>query len=337
MQSFEIGELNEFAACFNLVNLVQASYECERGVRWKMQPQQFANHRLTNCNRLLREIESGGYKPRPVESFTIHERGKTRLVKPVTFYDRVAQRCFCDHVLVGAILKMVSIECSAVLPDRGLTYAFERVKKHLEAAPMSGWIVKFDFSGYFASIDQGILLDMMRWSIKDDRLFSFLKTVVTADKPGLELGSHISQLCAAAFPTKIDSAIPRSPGVVGYHRYMDDGIIICRDKESAKAALKLTHKLARELKLTINPRKTYINRIDQPFKFCKMRFLKTLKGVRLNVPKKQTRTACRHARHVKRKALHDGRVDLTPVRASLLGYVNRGSADLTRLVAGIFP
>lgn len=153
MQSFEIGELNEFAACFNLINLMQASYECERGVRWKMQPQRFANNRLTNCNKLLRDIENGTYKPMAVKSFPIYERGKTRVVKPVTFYDRVAQRCFCDHVLVDSILKMVSVECSAVLPGRGLGYAFDRVRSHLEAAPMSGWVAKFDFSAYFASID----------------------------------------------------------------------------------------------------------------------------------------------------------------------------------------
>lgn len=337
MQSFEIGELNEFAACFNLINLMQASYECERGVRWKMQPQRFANNRLTNCNKLLCDIENGTYKPMAVKSFPIYERGKTRVVKPVTFYDRVAQRCFCDHVLVDSILKMVSVECSAVLPGRGLSYAFDRVRSHLEAAPMSGWVAKFDFSAYFASIDQDILLDMMRWPIRDERLFRFLETVITADSPGLELGSHISQLCAAAYPTKLDSVVSRAPGVVGYHRYMDDGIIICRDRESALAALELSRKISRDLKLTINPKKTYANRIDQPFKFCKMRFLKTSGEVRMRVPKKQTRTACRHARNVKRKAARDDRIDLGPVKASLLGYVNHGDADLSRLVSSIFP
>ena len=40
-----------------------ASRQCERGVRWKKQPQQFANKRLTSCAKLLDEIEGGSYAP----------------------------------------------------------------------------------------------------------------------------------------------------------------------------------------------------------------------------------------------------------------------------------
>lgn len=327
----------DFASCFTLQNVMQAAIDCYKGVGWKRQPQAFMNKCLTNCVQLLKEVEDGTYRPSSVKSFTINERGKVREVKPVAYRDRVIQRCFCDNVLVPAVEGFVSEECSAVLPNRGLDYAFSRVKKQAERCDEGGWVVQFDFSGYFASIDQTILLAMLRGMIGDERLYGFCETVIKEDAPGLELGSHVSQLCAAAFPTLLDQAVSDLDGVTGYHRYMDDGIVFCRDKESAKRAISTVMEWSGLLKLTVNPKKTRINRITHPFVFCKMRFTYVSVGnVRMNVRKQQSRRAVKHAKSVARKAWRNGGIDLVPVRAALQGYVEKGDADLSRLVDAVF-
>jgi RNA-directed DNA polymerase len=322
----------DFASCFNLNNLMAASRQCERGVRWKKQPQQFSNKRLTSCTKLLEEIEGGSYAPQGVKPFTICERGKTRHVKPVTFRDRVAQRCFCNHVLVPAVEGYVTDECSAVLPGRGLSYAFEHVRKIAETAPFDAWVARFDFSDYFATIDHAVLLNMLSRLIPDDRLYSFARTVVDSEGPGLDLGSHISQLCATMYPTPIDRAVMDLEGTIGYHRYMDDGIMVCASRKDADAALDAAVSMATRMRLTINPRKTFINRVAHPFVFCKMRFTKRPDGsVRCNVRKQQSRRAVKHAKSVVRLAKRTGCIDLEPVAASLSGYLNRGDVDLTWL------
>lgn len=328
----------DFASCFTLENMMEAAIDCYSGVGWKRQPQAFMNRRLTNCVRLLDEIWDGTYRPSPVKPFTINERGKKREVKPVSFRDRVAQRCFCENVLVPAVESFVSAECSAVLPQRGLTYAFERVREHAEACPVGGWLVQFDFSGYFASIDQTMLLAMLKGMIPDERLYRFAETVVRAESPGLELGSHVSQLCATAYPVPLDSAVMALDGVTGYHRYMDDGIAFCTDKASAIAAMDTIERCSSELHLSLNAKKTHINRATHPFVFCKLRFTKDARdgSVRVNVRKKQSRRAVKHAKSVKRRDEAVGGIDLLPVRAALEGYLGRGDADLSRLSLGIF-
>ena len=97
-----------FADCFTVSNMLRAADECYKGVGWKRQPQLFMNRALTNCAKLLREVEDGTYRPTATRPFTISERGKTRRVKPVNFRDRVVQRCFCENVLVPAVESFVS-------------------------------------------------------------------------------------------------------------------------------------------------------------------------------------------------------------------------------------
>lgn len=158
---------------------------------------------------------------------------------------------------------------------------------------------------------------------------TFARTVIEADAGGLELGSHVSQLCAVAVPTPIDRAIEGVPGVIGYHRYMDDGIIFVDSKETAHAAMVVVEEIAEMLHLVINPRKTVINRITHPFVFCKLRYTKQLDGsVRVNVRKQQSRRSVKHARNVARLSLHNPAVEVQPVRAALEGYLARGDAEL---------
>lgn len=329
-------ERHDFASCFTLNNLMSASLACYKGVRWKRQPQSFMDKRLTNCAILLDEIESGSYRPSKVQKFQVNERGKVRDVKPVAFRDRVAQRCFCDHVLIPAIESYVVDDCSAVLPGRGLDLAFSRVREHAKAAGRGSWVVKYDFSNYFASIDQDALLCIVSDLVPDRRLFEFARTVITEEPSGLDLGSHINQLCATAYPTLVDRAVMAMDGVVGYHRYMDDGIVFCDGKRTAAEVMGTVRDCSEILGLSLNGKKTYANRIEHPFVFCKMRFtLEESGNVRMNVRKKQSRRAVKHAKSVVRLS-RSQEIDLVPVKASLDGYLGRGDADLSRLSSGVF-
>ena len=338
----------DFASCFTLPHLLDAADECYRNVRWKRQAQGFMSRRLTNCAQLLDELEGGDWEPAPVKRFTVCERGKDRDVKPVAFRDRVVQRCFCDHVLVPVVTAYVTDDCSAVLPGRGLASgrranplcAYDRVRAHAAACPRGGWVGRFDFSSYFATIPHDRLLSILSRRIPDSRLMAFLATVIAddeTDRPGigLELGSHVSQLCATAYPTLLDRAVACSPGVTGYHRHMDDGIVFAADRQSCALAMQTARAMASSLGLTINPRKTCSSPASLPFVFCKMRFSRQADGsVRMNVRKQQSRRACRHAKSVARRSAGHPEldIDIAPVRASLEGYLQRGDADLSGLV-----
>ena len=145
------GERLDLASCLTLSNLMAAARKCYRGVSWKRQPVLFMNRLLTNCQELRDEVLSGRYVPRDPPRFTVNERGKIRLIKPVDFRDRVVQRCLADHVIVPAIVPAMVEDCSACLEGRGLAYALERVRGHAASCPPDGWGVQYDFHDYGSS------------------------------------------------------------------------------------------------------------------------------------------------------------------------------------------
>lgn len=321
-------ELNiNFATCFSYAHLMDAAIQCEKGVRWKRQVQAFMADRVVHCAELYDELHGGTYRMRQADFFHIIERGKPRDVKSINIRDRVVQRCLADNVMIPLVNANITAENSACIKGRGLDYAFNRVKHHMEEVPPDGYILQFDFHDYFHSIDKDYLMSLLNSMVLDDRLLALFAEIVYSEPRGLELGSHISQLCAVIYPQGMDQAFIGEG--FGYHRYMDDGIVFCADRAALLRARNLLMEWIGILGLTINERKLIISRATQPVIFCKLRLRKRPWGVSANVTKRASRKSVRHLRKVRAM----GVPNLESVEASILGYLNRGDADLTRLVS----
>lgn len=326
-------ESNEtLATCFSLANLMRAATLSARGVSWKSQVQRFMADRLCQCVRLRDEILSGTWRPREVRPFTVCERGKLRRVTPVSMRDRVVERCLCDNAFAAFVTSEVMEGSSACLKGRGLHYAVNRIKGHLERADFDAWYYRYDFHDYFHKIDRGRAIDRMRGRLAPPFIPIVALSIGGESGVGLELGSQVCQLTAVWYPTPLDHVILGLPGLIGYDRYMDDGLAVFDSKEQALEAQEAFAEQAGEIGLTMNPDKTYCNRVTHPIVFCKTRIRKRPDGVSVNVRKPQTRHSVRHVRHVMRRA-ERVEIDTEPVIASTLGYINRGDADLSRLMA----
>lgn len=327
-------ELNDnFSACFSLANLLRSADLCARETRWKRQVQQFMANKLTNCWKLYSDLHDGTYTMSRADHFTIMERGKLRTVKTINIRDRVVQRCVCDHILVPAIKGAIIVDNSSCLKGRGLSYAYDRVHDMVDKAPWSAWLIQFDFHDYFHTISKERLLGFLGRIIKDRDVLDLLSLIIHDDACGLELGSHVSQICAVYYPNDMDHDLAAL--AFGYHRYMDDGLIICERKDQIPEALGCLITWVDRLGLTLNLKKTVINRIGHPFVFCKMRFKKYNGGVRMSVRKEQTRRTVKHLKGVKRLC-ESGKTDgWENTVAACLGYINRGDADLSRLLTNL--
>lgn len=310
---------------------MEATKACSRGVLWKGQVQRFRYDRLCECERLRREVLTGTWSPREVTPFKLHERGKIRKVMPVAMRDRVVEWTLCTHILLPFIFGQVIEDCSACLQGRGLDYAIKRVRGHLEEAPPGAWVMQYDFHDYFHTIARRDLIDRLRPHLPEPVIRMVALAIGGDDGVGIELGSYVCQILAVWYPTPLDRLIQAQPGFIGYHRYMDDGIAIFETKAQAIHALHLFIEEAAKLSLSTNPHKTFCQRATAPIVFCKTRLTKRRSGVRVNVRKPQTRRLVRHIRSVERRAERVP-IDVPAMKAACLGYLNRGDADLTRLL-----
>lgn len=192
-----------------------------------------------------------------------------------------------------------------------------------ETGGNDGYIMCMDFSGYYDNIDHGVAMQMIRKYVPDP--FAQLLTQQAYDsfrvdvselsdeeyekarrekfsmveyrkKPhpetgqkflykSLSVGDQTSQITAIAFPTPIDKLVKTVCRVKYYARYMDDLYVIVRTREELAEIQQRIEKLAKRMKLFINPRKTKICKLSQTFTFMQNKYFLADNGhvvVRIN-------------------------------------------------------
>lgn len=333
--STNVAKSNSAASDLTTSALMKCQYRCARSLRWKKPVQDVMLRPITKATRLRHSIEDRVYRPYKLDQVEINERGKKRLVRPQTFRDRTIQTWLCQEYLTPLAKAQMISDSYACLEGRGLDYAIDRVGQMIARAPMTAWVGQFDFKGYFASIDHALLVKKLL-SYTDDELLRYLISTILSeniaserDGVGLELGACTSQVSATMFPDDVDRAALSTPGCIGYGRYMDDGIVIAKDRKSLERCMKAIRTTASKLKLTINESKTHINRINHPIVFCKHRFVKVDCGVEHYVRAPQINHMRRHIRKVRRKSARSPTcIDLVSIFASYKGYLQRDNRDL---------
>ena len=304
-------------------NLMKAAHECELSVGWKCSTQMFKVNKLQWIANLNRELEAGTYKSRGFYEFDIYERGKIRHIKSVHISERTVQKSLVQNALRPAILPRLIYDNSASIKGKGTEFALKRLRKHLShhyrKYGRKGGILIMDYKSYFDSIDHKILLKKLRQIIDDDRTYALTKMFIDCfpgDK-GLGLGSEVSQICAIFYPNEIDHYIKERLHIKGYGRYMDDSYIISDDIEYLRyCKVKIEEKL-KELKLSLNTKRTQIVRFDKG-SFCYLKKRIHLTETGRIVMRLSRSNITRHRRKLKR--MNALGVDMTQSHTSWRGY-----------------
>lgn len=88
----------------------------------------------------------------------------------------------------------------------------------------------------------------------------------------MDIGTQPSQDIGIIHPYKIDNCAKIVFSIEGYGRYTDDIRAISESKERLENLLEAIKKLADEIGLILNMRKTRIARIDKPFRILQIQY-----------------------------------------------------------------
>jgi len=264
----------KFEEVFTFQNLFESYKNCCKGVNWKTSTKNYQVRAIQNVAETYKLLAEGKYKQRPFAKFIVCERGKTRQIKALHISDRVVQKCYCDNFLVPLMQKRLIYDNGACMKNKGLLFTANRLKAHLQRyyrqnKTNEGYILTFDFSKFFDSINHEILLQKARKIIEDDRLYNLYVYFVNCfegDK-GLGLGSQISQISAMFYTNELDHYIKENCHMKYYGRYMDDGYIISSSKEELQRCREILCEFSQKLKINLNQKKTRIAHIDKGFMF----------------------------------------------------------------------
>ena len=286
----------------SLENLLISWQEFLRGKRNRKDVLEFSVKFMDNIFRLHDELENKEYQHGSYHAFKINDP-KPRDIHKANVRDRIVHhaiyRILCPYFDNKFIYD--SYSCRV---NKGSHKAINRFRDMSRKVSVNNtrtvWVLKCDIKKFFASIDHGILKDILRRLIKDNDIMQLLEKIIDSFHAesnvniGLPLGNVTSQIFINIYLNELDQFIKRELKVRYFIRYADDFVILDTNKSYLiKIIPKISEYLERELKLTLHPNKIFIKTLSSGIDFLgwvhfpyhrvlrastKRRMLKKLKG-----------------------------------------------------------
>lgn len=322
---------NLFEKIIDDKNLYYAYLKSRKGKgKYKIEAIKFAMDETYNLRELKQSLIDETYQFEGYIEFPVFEP-KERIINAPHYKDKIVQ------LAINNVLKEVYNPCFiydsyACIDEKGTHKCVDRISKFMRKAKWqygeSAYIIKIDIKKFFYTMDRNILKGILRKKIRCKKTLWLLDKIIDSassiDELGLPLGNTLSQLCANIYMNELDQYCKRKLGLKYYIRYVDDILVIVKDKEEAKPILNLiTTFLNEKLHLKINKKKTKTFPINQG--------INTI-GFKIHATHRLLRTECK--KKIKRKTkvlgikLIEGRTTVRKVEQILnswLGHAKHGS------------
>jgi len=263
---------------------------------------------MENIYDIKRIIESGDYTSGRYNIFSIHSP-KYRIVMSLNIKDKVINHYVARNILINKLEKYLDERNVATRKNMGYDFGMKLLLKSIHECKKYGkfYILRIDISKYFYSINHEVLKKLLEDKLEADEYkivtdiinstnHEYINETITNIKErlllkhekrrkeieklptyaygkGLPIGNMTSQFLSIFYLYGLDHYIVNDLKLRHMVRYMDDYVIMSKDKEYLQYALKvITEKLEKEYKLEINKKKTFIVDSYNGFDFLGYRF-----------------------------------------------------------------
>lgn len=229
----------------------------------------FASNLKDNLYKLWNRMSSGSYFPPPVRGVEIPKKDgskKSRLLAIPTVSDRVAQ------AVVKSYLEQV------VEPKfHEDSYGYRPGKSALDAVGIArqrcwryNWCIDLDIKSFFDSLDHQLVMKAIKFHSEEKWIHLYIERwlkapiqkadgTLTERESGISQGGVASPLIANIFMHHVfDDWMKKHFPEIMFERYVDDALVHCRSKRSAKEVLEAIRNRFKECGLELHPDKTKI-------------------------------------------------------------------------------
>ncbi len=252
---------NSFYSNLTFFNLLYSYNKTKVGKSYVFEVLFFEYNLEINLVNLLNSIATFNYKIGSYKSFIIYEP-KKRVIRCLPFIDRVVQTWYAEFFLKPFFVSRFIYDSYACIENKGTHKAIFRLKYFMNKMRNKYndyYIIKLDISKFFESIDKDILFNILSKKINDKYLFNFTYNMIYSYKDkGIPIGNYSSQYFANIYLNELDYYVKFNLKIKYYCRYMDDFVILVKDKDSARNIYNLIEKFIDvRLNLKLNPKSKY--------------------------------------------------------------------------------
>ena len=281
-----------------LDEVYQAYIDCRKNKSTKDSTIEFEIELFRNLFQIYRELKNKTYEIGESIRFVVLEPSP-REVWAANFRDRIVQHIVYNRIK-EEVYRRLSPDTCACIPGKGTHYAAKKAHKYVQSVTNNwkedAWYLKCDFQNFFGSLNKNIIFDYVKEFFKDaDKDTMWLLEKIIFHDPrtnyknnstpykdslipkhksllynlpniGLAIGNILSQVLANLILNKLDHFINRTLKIK-YVRYVDDFVLIDKDKEKLKRALELIKPMISKLELTLSDKKTFIQKTSRGVDF----------------------------------------------------------------------
>ena len=247
-----------------------AWHEFKRGKTNKLDVQQFEFNLEDNLFTLHQELESKNYQHSQYTAFNVCDP-KLRRIHKASVKDRVLHHAIF-RILYPLIDKSFVFDSYSCRVEKGTHRAVDRLESFAGKLSQNNsrniFALKCDVRKFFDSVDQEILLKLIKNKIQDAETIWLIDKIITSFPKGLPLGNVTSQLFANIYLNELDQFVKHNLREKYYLRYCDDFVILSENKEHLIDLIFIVDTfLKNRLKLNLHPNKVTIRKYRQGLDF----------------------------------------------------------------------
>ena len=254
---------------FNLYNVFKAWGKFRRGKTGKTDVMNFGMHLEDNLFCLYEDLHNGAYRHSSYKYFQIFDNKKRDIYK-AEIRDRVVHQIIFDYLLSLFEPEFISDSYASRI-SKGQYKAVDAFRYFIKLArnnQKSYFVLKCDVRKYFNSIDQNVLLDLIKEKITCEKTLSIIKEIISSYVfsgvgKGVPLGNITSQIFANIYLNALDKYVKKELGCRFYVRYNDDLVVVSESFEKLeKIRTKIILFAKEKLLLDIPLEKTSLRKLD---------------------------------------------------------------------------
>ena len=178
---------NLYENIYKIENIMQAFDEVCKNMKNKKKVNSYKDFRCVYISRIYNDLKYKNYKVGPYNEFTIYEPKERKIVSQ-GIYDKIINHLVARYILMPALIPKLIKQNVASRENLGTRAGLSFHYRYMNLCKVkygTFYILKFDISKFFASIDHDILKRKLERYIKDKDALKIVFDIIDSVDKGL--------------------------------------------------------------------------------------------------------------------------------------------------------